>query len=162
LKRAYSWIKGEEPMPMMIRPLGAFLHFRTPLPKELRNSTYAPFGLDEASFRWVDRDPLAPVRSMTDGRPGLREAMIGTQGCLKCHSFRGSGARAHHTLADSGKPYGAFALPLEEYPTDVLRRFLFEQEKVARSFGVVPLPVEPNAARELFDLVNREKIASDK
>jgi acetyl esterase/lipase len=156
LKRAYSWIHGEEPMPMMIRPLGAFLHFRTPLPEELRNATYAPFGLDETSFHWVDRDPLAPVRSMIDRLPGLREAMIGTQGCLKCHAFRGSGARAHHTLAETGKPYGAFALPLEEYPTDVLRRFLFEQEKVAKSFGVVPLPVEPNAARQLFDMVNRE------
>jgi hypothetical protein len=159
LKRAYSWIKGEEPMPMMIRPLGAFLHFRTPPAKvlsDLRNATYAPFGLDETSFHWVDKDPLAPVRSITGG---LREAMIGTQGCLKCHAFRGSGARAHHALADSGKPYGAFALPLEEYPTEVLRRFLFEQEKVARSFGVVPLPVEENVARELFDMVNREKIA---
>jgi hypothetical protein len=154
LKRAYSWIKGEEPMPTMIRPLGAFLHFRTPLPEDLRNATYAPFGLDAASFHWVDRDPLAPVRSITGE---LREAMIGKQGCLKCHTFRGAGARAHHTLAESGKPYGAFALPLEEYPTDVLRRFLFDQERVARSFGVVPLPVEPEAARQLFDMVNREK-----
>jgi hypothetical protein len=159
LKRAYSWIKGEEPMPMMIRPLGAFLHFPRPPPEDLRNATYAPFGLEGASFHWVDKDPLAPVRSLTGG---LREAMIGTQGCLKCHAFRGSGARAHHTLADSGKPYGAFALPLEEYPTDVLRRFLFEQEKVAKSFGVVPLPVEPNVARELFDIVNREKIPNKK
>jgi hypothetical protein len=162
LKRAYSWIKGEEPMPMMIRPLGAFLHFRTPPAEyvsDLRNATYAPFGLDATSFHWVDKDPLAPVRSMTGG---LREAMIGTQGCLKCHAFRGSGARAHHALADSGKPFGAFALPLEDYPTDVLRRFLFEQEKVARSFGVVPLPVEQNVARELFDMVNREKLANTK
>jgi hypothetical protein len=29
---------------------------------------------------------------------------------------------------------------------------------VARSFGVVPLPVEHDVARELFDMVNREKI----
>jgi acetyl esterase/lipase len=154
LKRAYSWIHGEEPMPTMIRPLGAFLHFRKPPPDDVRNATYAPFGLDGTSFRWVERDPLEAVRSLTGG---LREAVIGTQGCLKCHSFRGSGARAHHALAASGKPYGAFALALEEYPTDVLRRFLFEQDKVARSFGVVPLPVEPSVARELFDLVQREK-----
>jgi len=159
LKRAYSWIAGEEPMPMMIRPLGAFLHFRTPPPEDLRNATYAPFGLEAAGFRWVNRDPLAPVRSLTGG---LHEAMIGRQGCLKCHSFRGAGARAHHTLAESGKPYGAFALPLEEYPTEVLRRFLFEQEKVARSFGVVPLPVEESVARQLFELVYREKLATKK
>jgi acetyl esterase/lipase len=154
LKRAYSWMRGEEPMPTMIRPLGAFLHFRTPPPADLRNETYAPFGLDASSFRWVDTDPLAPTRAM---RGGLREAMIGAQGCLKCHTFRGAGARAHHTRADSGEPYGAFALPLEEYPTDVLRRFLFEQESVARSFGVVPLPVEPEVAQQLLDVVSREK-----
>ncbi len=155
LNRAYSWIKGEEPMPVMIRPVGAFLHFRTSLPEDLRNATFAPFGLDATSFHWVDHDPLAPVRSLTGG---LREAMIGTQGCLKCHAFRGAGARSHHVLADSGKPYGAFALPLEEYPTEVLRRFLFEQEMVASSFGVAPLPVDYDVATQLFDMVEREKI----
>jgi acetyl esterase/lipase len=156
LNRAYSWIKGEEPMPMMIRPLGAFLHFPTPPPEDVHNATFAPFGLDATSFHWVERDPLAPVRSLTGG---LREAMIGPQGCLKCHAFRGAGARAHHALADSGEPYGAFALPLEEYPTAVLRRFLFEQQKVAASFGVVPLPVEPKVAGQLFDVVvEREKV----
>lgn len=156
LNRAYSWIKGEEPMPIMIRPLGAFLHFRTPPPEDARNATFAPFALDATSFHWVDQDPLAPVRSLGGE---LREVMIGTQGCLKCHAFRGAGARAHHVLASSGQPYGAYALPLEGYPTDVLRRFLFEQDKVADAFGVVPLPVEPNAARQLFDMVQRERIA---
>jgi hypothetical protein len=154
LKRAYSWIKGEEPMPTMVRPLGAFLHFRTPPPADLRNATYAPFGLDATSFRWVETDPLASVRSLTGG---LREAMIGEQGCLKCHELRGVGARAHHTLAVSGKPYGAFGLPLEEYPTGVLRRFLFEQDAVAKSFDVAPLRVERDVARQLFDMVNRAK-----
>jgi hypothetical protein len=154
LKRAYSWIKGEEPMPTMIRPLGAFLHFRTAPPADLRNETYAPFGLDTTSFHWVEKDPLAPVRSL---RGGLRDAMIGAQGCLKCHTFRGAGARSHHVLAASGKPYGAFGLPLEEYPTEVLRRFLFDQETVARSFDVAPLPVDKDVAVQLFDTVNREK-----
>ncbi|WP_437585230.1 alpha/beta hydrolase family protein [Sorangium sp. So ce1000] len=154
LKRAYSWIKGEEPMPMMIRPLGAFLHFRTPLPADLGNKTYAAFGLDAASFHWVENDPLAPLRSLPGG---LREALIGEQGCVKCHSFRGIGARAHHALAFDGKPYGAYALPLEDYPTDVLRRFLFEQDAVAQSFGVMPLRVEENVAGQLFDMVNHAK-----
>jgi hypothetical protein len=154
LKRAYSWIKGQQPMPMMIRPLGAFLYFQTPPPADVSNKTYAPFGLGATSFHWVETDPLAPMRSLSGG---LREAMIGEQGCLKCHKFRGVGARAHHALAASGKPHGAFGLPLEEYPTDVLRRFLFEQDAVAKSFDVVPLRVEKNTARQLLDMVNREK-----
>jgi hypothetical protein len=139
---------------MMIRPLGAFLHFRTPPPADIRNRTYAAFGLDEMSFHWVENDPLSPLRSLTGG---LREALIGEQGCLKCHEFRGVGARAHHTRALDGKPWGAFGLALEEYPGDVLRRFLFEQEKVADIFGVVPLRVEKDAAGELLDMVTREK-----
>ena len=139
---------------MMIRPLGAFLHFRTPPPAELQNHTTAIFGLDATSFRWVESDPLAPLRSLTGG---LREAVIGQQGCVTCHELRGVGARSHHTQALDGKPHGAFALPLEDYPTDVLRRFLFEQDAVARSFGAMPLRLEKAVATQLFDLVTREK-----
>lgn len=154
MKRAYSWIPGDEQLPLMIRPLGAFLHFRKPLPADLQNRTYAAFGLDAASFHWVEKDPLAPFRPLTGG---LRETMIGEQGCLKCHSFRGVGARAHHALALDGKPYGAFGLPLEEYPTDVLRRFLFEQDAVAKMFEVKPLRVEKTVAGQILDMVTREK-----
>ncbi len=154
MKRAYSWIESQERLPMMIRPAGAFLHFRRPPPLELRNKTTAIFGLDAGSFHWVENDPLAPVRSLTGG---LREALIGQEGCLSCHEFRGVGARAHHALAADGTPHGAFALPLAEYPTNVLRRFLFEQDAVARSFGVKPLPVEKTAAAQLLDIVSRAK-----
>jgi hypothetical protein len=154
LKQAYSWKKGEERMPMMIRPLGAFLHFRTAPPPELRNRSYAPYGLTSKSFRWRVADPLGPVRDLTGP---LGDAMMGDQGCLKCHSFRGAGARAHHNLALDATTYGAFALSLEEYPEEVLRRFLFEQDAVARSFDVAPLRVAPAAARSLFDMVKRER-----
>ena len=137
---------------MMIRPLGAFLHFRTPPPAELGNKTTAIFGLGAASFHWIQNDPLAPLRSLTGG---LREALIGQQGCLTCHQFRGVGARSHHALALDGKPYGAFALPLEDYPSDVLRRFLFEQDAVAKSFGAKPLPVEKTVAGQLLAMSSR-------
>ena len=159
VKRAYSWIESDERMPMMVRPLGAFLHFRTPLPADLLNKTTAIVGLDATSFHWVQSDPLAPLRSLTGG---LRDALIGEQGCLTCHQFRGVGARAHHALAVDGKPYGAFGLPLEDYPSDVLRRFLFEQDAVAASFGVAPLRMEKTVAGQLFDLVSREKNQRDK
>jgi acetyl esterase/lipase len=149
LKQAYSWKKGEEPMPTMIRPIGAFVHFRAP-PPHLRNNSFMPFGVTSKSFRWVKDDPLGPVRELP---VPLRDTLIGSQGCLKCHSLRGTGARSHHNLALDGKPYGAFALPLEEYPTEVLRRFLFDQDTVARSFDVTPLHVEASIARSLFDLV---------
>jgi hypothetical protein len=102
----------------------------------------------------VKNDPLAPLRSLTGG---LREALIGAQGCVKCHNFRGVGARAHHALALDGQPYGAFGLPLEDYPSDVLRRFLFDQDAVAKSFGVRPLRAEATVAGQIIDLVSHEK-----
>jgi len=154
MKRAYSWIESDEQMPTMIRPLGAFLLFRTPPPEALPNKTYAGFGLDAKSFHWVKDDPLAPIRSLGGG---LRETLIGQEGCLECHSFRGVGARSHHALALDGTPYGAYALSLEEYPTDVLHRFLFDQDAVAKSFGVNPLVVEKTVAGQLFDMVSRQK-----
>src|SRR4029079_15277068 len=96
----------------------------------------AQFGISSKSFRWVKNDPLGPVRDLEGP---VREAMIGSQGCMKCHEFRGVGAKAHHVLAIDAKPYGAFGLSLEEYPKEVLRRFLFEQDAVAKSFDVAPL-----------------------
>jgi hypothetical protein len=154
LKTDYTWKPSKEPMPTMMRPLGAFLHFRSPPPAHLRNKSFAPYGLTAKSFRWTADDPLARVRDLSGN---LRDVILGEQGCLKCHSFRGAGARAHHVTARDGTSHGAFALPLEEYPTDVLRRFLFDQDAVARSFDVAPLRVDRATAESLFDLVTREK-----
>ena len=115
----------------------------------------------------MENDPLAPLRSLTGG---LREALIGEQGCLKCHNFRGVGARAHHALALDGKPYGAFGLPLEDYPSDVLRRFLFEQDAVAEELRgqaapggedrrrAAPRPGEPREEREEREGVDQARI----
>lgn len=149
LKHDYSWKKGpQQPMPLMIRPLGAFLHFPNDSPRA--DSTYARYTLTAKSFRWSETDPLAAVADLS---ATLRPTMLGDQGCLKCHSFRGAGARAHHLLSSTGEAYGAFALPLEEYPPDVLRRFLYEQDAVARGFDVTPLMVAKPVADELSALV---------
>ncbi len=83
--------------------------------------------------------------------------MVGDQGCLKCHSFRGAGSRSHHMLASTGASYGAFALPLEEYPPGVLKRFLFDQDSVAKGFDVSPLKVDKAIAEELLALVSQAR-----
>jgi hypothetical protein len=141
-------------MPLMIRPLGAFLHFPTPVPPDLVNKSYAPFGLTAKSFRWQEQDPLAAVR---DVPAAVLPTLIGEQGCLKCHSWRGAGSKAHHMLATDGKPYGGFALAFEDYPEDVLRRFLFEQESVAKGFDVSPLIVPKPIAEQLYALVTASR-----
>lgn len=158
LRHDYSWktplSTGQRPMPLMIRPLGAFLHFPTPVPPELANKSYAPFSLTARSFRWQKDDPLATIRELP---ARLLPTLTGEQGCLKCHTWRGVGSRAHHLLASDAKPWGGFALPLDEYPEDVLRRFFFEQAAVAKGFDVLPLMVPRPVAEELFALVNASR-----
>jgi acetyl esterase/lipase len=155
LKREYSWKPGDaETPPTMIRPTGAFLLFPAGTPAHLRDATLAPFGLTPEGFRFVEKDPLARARGLGVAVQG---ALVGSEGCLRCHSLGGEGARAHHVRALDGKAHGGFALPLEEYPPDVLHRFLFEQEAVAESFGVGPLKVGETAARALEQAVARAR-----
>src|SRR5262249_10580311 len=109
--------------------------------------------LSPESFRRVERDPLAALRSVSSD---LASTLWGEQGCLECHSLDGVGSRAHHITAH-GAPAGADALALEAYPPDVLRRFLFDQDAVAASFGVVPLRVPHDAAEALYALVTKRR-----
>jgi hypothetical protein len=134
----------------MVRTVGPFLFFPGGAPPELEDTTMAAFSLTPASFRFVKNDPLAGARPLA---PELRDALLGVDGCLKCHAFRGMGAHAHHVRASDGKAHGGFALPLEDYPREVLRRFLFDQAAVADGFGVTPLPIEPGVAKALFAVV---------
>ena len=154
LEQEYSWRKQAERPPMMVRPLGAFLHFPEAPPDRLKNITDAAFGLTDKSFRRVVKDPLAAARNLPRA---VRDVLIGEEGCLTCHGLGEATARAHHVRAVDGKPHGGYALPLTEYPEGVLRGFLFEQEAVAKSFGVSPLEVDREAAEALFDLVATER-----
>ncbi len=156
--RTYSWRPETEPRPLMVRHVGAFLY--VPLPQAEGDDKAAPFrvttladtALTASSFRVTDKDPLAVAR--TAPKP-LGVTLTNEQGCLQCHSLRGDGARAHHLRAADGKVAEAHGLPLEEYPREVLRRFLFEQEAVAKSFGVSPLIVSEKVANQLLAEVAR-------
>jgi acetyl esterase/lipase len=154
LSRGYSWKPNEGPMPVMARPVGAFLHFPEEPPPHLRTFTYAPYGLMPESFRLVTDDPLQAVRDVSDD---VADALYGEQGCLTCHSFRGSGPRSHHVRAADGKEHGAYALPLEEYAPTILYDFLFDQETVASSFGVLPLRLPEGTAEGLYELVSETR-----
>src|SRR5439155_8336480 len=137
----------------MIRPVGAFLHFAAEPPAALRNTTYAAFGLTPDSFRMTDRDPLAALRGVPSD---VLTTLTGEVGCLTCHTFRSAGARSHHIQAADGRPSGGYGLALEEYPPDVLRRFLFDQNNAADTIGVGPLMVPGNVAAQPQDLVAGE------
>jgi hypothetical protein len=157
--RAYSWKPETEPRPLLVRNIGAFLfvpeaHRRAgaAMPSSIELPTLAEFALTTASFRVVAKDPLAVARAVP--KP-LAAVLTNEQGCLQCHTLRGDGARAHHLRAADGKVAEAHGLPLEEYPRDVLTRFLFDQDAVAKSFGVGPLRVDETAAKQLVAEVSR-------
>ncbi len=151
--RTYSWKPETEVRPLLVRSIGAFLF----LPSDadggagadgtLHVVTGADFALTPSSLKLVPEDPLASARRTPHA---VAAALTNEQGCLQCHALRGSGARAHHVRAADGKPSEGFGLALENYPTEVMRRFLFAQEEVAKSFGVGPLKLSDATAKQLF------------
>lgn len=147
----YSWLPlGDDPRPMFIRPLGAFLHLPHEPSSDLFAHSYSRFGLEPGSFSWVEDDPR-PELSGVD--PKVVKLLNGGGGCLECHAFRRAGAMSRHVDAWSGLPNGGAALALEDYPAEPWRRFLFDQTAVAKQIGVEPLPLEPVVARKLYELV---------
>jgi hypothetical protein len=139
----------------MARPLGAFVHFLKEPPAEITPQA-SQFALTEDSFRLVAADPLAKLRTLPRD---VRETLTFRNGCVYCHTFRGIGSRSHHVTAAAGAPHGGLALPLEDYPPDAWRAFLFDQQRVAREIGASPNPVPDPGRQALYDLVNAERPA---
>jgi hypothetical protein len=73
--------------------------------------------------------------------------------CLTCHALGGVGAKSHHTNGITARPQGGYALPLESYDPEVMRRFLFDQKSVAKTMGVSPLMVDEATASLLLESV---------
>jgi acetyl esterase/lipase len=151
-KRAYSWT--EEKTELSVRSVGAFIYFLNPPPPRLNARTTAKYSLTIDSFKLSERDPLAMVADLPQD---VHEVMYFRNACLSCHSFRGTGVRAGHLRARDGALQGGFALPLESYPPEVWRQFMFENHKSAAAIGVRPNPVAGPAAPRLFDIVVKER-----
>jgi acetyl esterase/lipase len=151
-KRAYSWT--DEKTAMSVRSLGAFMYFLKPPPPGLLSSTTAMYSLTLSSFKRVRQDPLA---AMADLPQDVHDAVYFRNACLSCHSFRGTDVRSGHVRARDGEPQGGFALPLESYPPEVWRQFMFDNHKSAAAIGVRPNPVTGPAAAKLFDIVVQER-----
>jgi len=142
----YSWKAGPPP-PLMVRPLGAFIYFAEDRPERLRETIagVAPAGIELAAA-----DPLAALNSVPSN---LRAVLTDRHNCVSCHDFRGTGARAHHLTAVGAREHGGYALPLASYPEPVLRRFLFDQEALARDFGITANVLARRDAEALYDLL---------
>lgn len=148
----YTWKAGPQP-PMMARPLGAFIHFLKDPPPEIPVHQ-AQFGLTENSFRLVADDPLAGLKDL---RKDVYEALTFRNGCIYCHSLRGIGPQSHHVTASTGADHGGLALPLESYPPEVWKSFMFDQVAIAKKIGATANPVAEGTRQAFFDLVNKSR-----
>ena len=153
--RRYTWQQPEPETWILARPVGAFLHFGEPPPAAIDPRAIGRFALTPESLKRVDADPLAPLASLPDAD---RRLLTEQFHCVSCHGFRGTGARAGHLRATDAELVGGFALPLEQYPPPVWRRYCFEQAAVAREIAASPVPLGADAER-LFELVERERTA---
>ncbi len=153
-KREYSWKDAPQP-PMMARPLGAFIYFLREPPEEIALQS-AQYALTEKSFKRAAEDPLAPLKDLSRD---LYDTVTFRNGCVYCHEWRGVGSRSHHVTASDGTAHGGFALPLESYPVEVWKNFIFDQNNVADKIGASPNPVAEEMRQPLYEGVNasREK-----
>jgi acetyl esterase/lipase len=150
--REYSWKAGAQP-PMMARPLGAFIYFLKDPPEELSLQA-AHYALTEDSFRLAAGDPLA---SLKDLQKEVYDTVTHRNGCVYCHTVRGVGSRSHHVTAAKGTAHGGFALPLESYPLEVWKNFIFNQNAVAKKIGASPNTVAEETQKPFYDLVNKSR-----
>jgi acetyl esterase/lipase len=150
--REYSWKSGAQP-PMMARPLGAFIHFLKEPPAEIAVQA-SQFALTEDSFRLAADDSLEALKDLPRE---IYAAVTFRNGCVYCHSMSGTGSQSHHVTAMGGKAHGGLALPLESYPPEVWKAFIFDQKSVAEKIGASPNPVAEQSRKSLFDLVNRSR-----
>jgi acetyl esterase/lipase len=154
MHREYSW-KAGPPTPLLALTTGAFIHFLKEPPRELQAQSWH-YGLTESGFRRMKDDPLKAIRDLPKE---VQEALTYRNGCVYCHEFRGAGARSHHVQGLTGKVHGGFALPLESYPAEVWKAFIFDQERVAREMGAVPNTLQEKVKTVLFELVNQSRAA---
>jgi acetyl esterase/lipase len=152
-EREYTW-RGQPERKLLARPLGAFLYFLDEPPEPVGPAVFGRFGLVPDGFRLEARDPLARLRDLPEP---LFELLTRDKACVSCHSFHGVGARAGHIRLRDGERVGGFALPLEEYPAEVWRRYVFEQGDVAREIGATPVDLDETVKSPLYEAVIRAR-----
>ncbi len=145
-KQFYSWEPdGPDEDTLYVQLLGAFIHFRKPLPRqyELPFLQYSTIKFDSIAFSNID--PYAGIKNLTH-----RSFRVLTQNCIPCHSVDGIGGSAYHMDSLTGEPQPGFARPLRTYSKEIYQNFFFNQTATAALIGVNPNYVEHSVAEELL------------
>jgi len=143
--REYSWKETTAPE-VSTRLLGAFLDFRKPVPSGLAFPLDKRSAMVFNSIEFFESDPWKDIAALpADLQPVIRN------NCIHCHQVNGIGGQSGHITAREAKRQGGYALALEQYPHEVLREFLFNQNEVAKKMGVTPNQVDNATAQALLD-----------
>ncbi len=153
-KREHSWVDHTESRPSVYRGLGGMLYLRKALPAHLALRFTADMSLTADSFSLVEDSPLQAFPNLPDM---LKPVLTYTNGCLSCHTLRGVGSLAHHNRIEDGAKQGGLGLPLEDYPPEVWKRFVFQQALAASMVGVKTNLIAEPARQPLFELVNKAR-----
>ena len=148
----YSWLPAETKPEISVNPLGAFIYFQKALPEELKIAFSIRSKLNFAALKFVETDPLAALSNYS---AQVQDIITFRNHCINCHELDGLGGRAHHIIAASGDKQGGHALPLRRYSRDVLKAFLYDQDRVAQIIGVSPNYVSDLQAKALMELLNK-------
>ena len=145
-KQFTSWEPdGPQQDKLYVQSLGAFIHFRNPLPRqyELPYLQYSTIKFDSIAFSNID--PYAGIKNLTH-----QAFRVLTQNCIPCHSLDGVGGAAYHMDSQTGEPQPGFARPLRTYSKEIYKNFFYNQTATAALIGVNPNYVAPEVADELL------------
>lgn len=151
-KAQYSWLPAEKRPEISVNPLGAFIYFQKTLPTELKVAFSIRSKLSFDALEFVDEDPL---KALSNYSTQVQEIITFRNHCINCHELDGIGGKAHHIVASSGEKQGGNALPLRSYSREVLKAFLYDQDRVAQIIGVSPNYVSDLQAKALMKLLNK-------
>jgi hypothetical protein len=137
----YSWLPGQQNI--SVRLLGPFLYFRKELDMDLGVPLLLRSALSLEGITFSDEDPLKPIETYPEH---IQRVITVENKCIYCHEIEGFGGRYHHIDAMTMEPQGGIALPLVEYPPEVMNAFLFDQVNTAKKIGMTPNPLKESVA----------------
>jgi len=150
-QRQYSWAMARD-LGLLVRPLGAFLHFEKPVPPEFEPAFKPSSNLGLESISFSNEDPFQRLDGVVSA--DLKALLTRSAGgCVACHAVGDIGGAMYHISAAGPSQQPGFALALQAYREEVLEAFLFDQARVAALFGDAPNFVPEKEARELFEYV---------
>lgn len=132
------------------RTLGPVLHFRKPVPDDLNIPLLLRSALSLDGIAFSHENPLAELKAYSHT---IQRIITHENKCVYCHPIGTKTARAYHLDALTAKPQGGYGLPLSEYPDHVMRAFLFDQENVAKTIGMIANPLPEDVVDEFYEWV---------